>query len=151
MGALVEARTREGTGWRLRVVHYHLATALPDALGAVYDAEDEAAGVFCDPMPCAPILEALVRRVWLHRLEAVDVAASAAQFRSAVKAREVEAEPHPALEQALTFAVQRPLASAFGFERRKVTADMAPLNAAAFALWGLRRHDAASDPGVVVI
>ena len=141
---------RQPSGWRLEVVYYHLAIGLPAALGDAYDAEDECAGVFVDPMPCAPVLEALSRRVWVHRLEAVDVAASAAQFRAAVKAREIEAVPHPALEQALTFAVQRPLATAFAFERRKVAADMSLLNAAAFALLGLRRHESA-DIGTWVI
>jgi hypothetical protein len=59
--------------------------------------------------------------------------------------REVQAAAHPALEQALTYAAQRPLAKAFGYERRNVAADMSPLNASAFALWGLRRNEAGSD------
>jgi hypothetical protein len=68
-----------------------------------------------------------------------------------VKARVVEAAEHPALEQAITYAVRRPLASAFGFERRRVPVDMSPLNAAAFGLWALRQHEAAAEPGVWVI
>jgi len=48
-------------------------------------------------------------------------------------------------------AVPRPLAVRFAFERKRVTADMSPLNACAFALWGLRRNEAASEPGVWVL
>ena len=92
---MVSARPRDGGGWRLDLVFYRLAAALPEALAGMYEAEPDVAGVFLDPMPCAGILEPLARRVWVHRLEAVDVAASAAQFRAAVKAREVAAAPHP--------------------------------------------------------
>jgi hypothetical protein len=102
-------------------------------------------------MLIAPVLEELRNRVWLHTLEAVDVAAAAGQFRTAVKARQITAVEHPALEQALTFAMRRPLAAAFGFERRRVPCDMSPLNAAAFGLWGLRQNEAAADPGIWVL
>ena len=76
------------------------------------------------------------------------MAAAAQQCLSAVRARIIRAVPHPALEQALTYAVQRPLASTFGFERRRVLADMSPLNAMEFGLWGLRRHEEQSQVGV---
>jgi len=135
----------------VELVFYQPAPLLPGALGDLYDADEESVGVFADPMPCAGILDALRHRLWLHTLEAVDVAAAASQFRAAVKMREVQAVSHPALEQALTFAVQRPLATAFGYERRKVAADMAPLNAAAFALWGARRNEGGGDPGAWLI
>lgn len=150
MGSVVAVSSRSG-GYLLELVFYQQADGLADVLGPLYEADPDAAGVFLDPMPCAGILDALAERVWVHRLEAVDVAASAQQFRGAVKARLVEGVPHPALEQALTFAAQRPLATAFGFERRRVAADMGPLNAAAFGLWGLRRYEAMADPGVTVI
>jgi hypothetical protein len=151
MGAAVAARPRDGGGWRVEVVFYQPAQLLPDAVAAAYNAEPDAVGVFVDPMLIAPVLDALRNRVWLHTMEAVDVAAAAGQFRAAVKGRLVTAVEHPALEQALTFAMRRPLASAFGFERRRVPCDMSPLNAAAFALWGLRRHEATQEPGVWVI
>jgi hypothetical protein len=151
MGAVVAARPRDGGGWRVEVVFYQPAQLLPAAAGGAYDAEPDGVGVFCDPMLIAPVLEALRGRVWLHTMEAVDVAAAAGQFRQAVKAREVTAAEHPALEQALTYAMRRPLAAAFGFERRRVPCDMSPLNAAAFALWGLRRNESAAEAGVWVI
>jgi hypothetical protein len=151
MGAAVAARPREGGGWRVEVVFYQPAQLLPAAIGAAYDSEPDAVGVFCDPMLIAPVLEELRNRVWLHTLEAVDVAAAAGQFRTAVKARQITAVEHPALEQALTFAMRRPLAAAFGFERRRVPCDMSPLNAAAFGLWGLRQNEAAADPGIWVL
>lgn len=149
-GSVVAARPRDG-GWGIELVFYRAAMGLPETLAGLYEAEPEAAGVFCDPMPCAGILDALRRHVWVRKLEAVDVAAAATQFRAAVKAREVSAAAHPALEQALTFAMQRPLASAFAYERRKVAADMSPLNAAAFALWGLRQTAEAEETGAWVV
>jgi hypothetical protein len=151
MGAAVAARPREGGGWRVEVVFYQPAQLLPAAIGAAYDSEPDAVGVFVDPMLIAPVLEDLRNRVWLHTMEAVDVAAAAGQFRAAVKARQITAVEHPALEQALTFAMRRPLAAAFGFERRRVPCDMSPLNAAAFAVWGLRKNEAAAEPGAWLI
>jgi hypothetical protein len=47
--------------------------------------------------------------------------------------------------------MRRPLAAAFGFERRRVPCDMSPLNAAAFAVWGLRQNEAAADPGMWIL
>jgi hypothetical protein len=137
--------------WRAELVYYQPAAGLAAALGAAYDAEPDGLGCFLDPMPCAQILDAVRERAWVHALEAVDVAAAAGQFRQAVKAREIEAAEHPALEQAITYAVRRPLAAAFGFERRRVPVDMSPLNASAFALFGLRQHEASAEPGVWVI
>jgi hypothetical protein len=143
-GAVAEVRSRGGL-CRIELVFYRQAVFLADALAELYEAEEDAEGVFVDPMPCAGVLAALHQRMWVHKLEAVDVAAASAQFRIAVRMREVQAAPHPALEQALTYAAQRPLAKAFGYERRNVGADMSPLNAAAFALWGLRRNDVGPD------
>ena len=151
MGAVVAARPRDGGGWRVEVVFYQPAELLPAAIGAAYDGEPDGVGVFVDPMLVAPVLEGLRRRVWLHTMEAVDVAGAAGQFRQAVKARQITAVEHPALEQALTYAMRRPLAAAFGFERRRVPCDMSPLNAAAFALWGLRRNEAADGASAWLI
>lgn len=150
-GAVAEVRTAGGGRYKAQLVFYRRAVDLPEALGGLYDAEPDTCGVFLDPMPCAGILDVLAQRMWVHRLEAVDVAASAQQCLSAVRARLIDAVPHPALEQALTYAVQRPLASTFGFERRRVVADMSPLNALAFGLWGLRRNEDLSQPGVYAI
>jgi hypothetical protein len=41
------------------------------------------------------------------------------------------------------------VAARFAFERRRVTSDMSPLNASAFAMWGMRRNDI--EPGVYVV
>jgi hypothetical protein len=150
-GAVVAARPREGGGWRVEVVFYQPAVLLAVAVGAAYDTEPDSVGVYVDPMMVAPVLEDLRARCWLHPLEAVDVAASAGQFRAAVKHRQVSAAEHPALEQAMTYAARRPIAAAFGFERRRVPCDMSVLNAAAFAVWGLRQHESSQEPGVWVI
>jgi hypothetical protein len=109
-------------------------------------------GVYCDPMPCAGILDGLrAAGVWLYLLEATDVAASAWQFVTEVRARRVKLGAHPALKEAMRTAVPRPLGARFAFERKRVAADMSPLNSAAFACWGLRRNEAASEPGVWVV
>lgn len=150
LGSIAEARDLPDGSWRIRIAYYLPLHGMARVAAGLYEAEPETAGFFLDPMPSAPVLEDLARVVLVHRLEAVDVAAASAQFRSALKGRRVTAEEHPALEQALTFALQRPLAAAFGFERRKVACDMSPLNAAAFALWGLRQS-AEAEPGAWVI
>ena len=149
-GSIAEVRPREGGGWRLRLAFYRSAALLPAHAGELYEAEDEALGFYVDPMPSAVILEPLQRRVVVHRMEAVDVAAAAAAFRIAVKAGDVSAEAHPALEQALTFALRRPLATAFGYERKNVPCDMSPLNAAAFAFWGAQQHMEVDPSGWVI-
>ena len=94
--------------------------------------------VYVDPMPCAGLLAPLrAAGVPVHLLEAVDVAAAAFEFKQEVRARRLKAGDHPALHEAMRFAVRRPLAAAFAFERRRVEADMSALNAAAFAVWGV--------------
>lgn len=150
LGSLVSARARAGGGWLVAVEFYQPALMLTAAVEAAVEAAGaDVLGVFCDPMPCAAVLDDLRERVWVSTLEAVDVAAATSQFLMAVRARQVTAAEHPALEQAITYAVRRPLAAAFGFERHKVPCDMSPLNAAAFALWGLRKNEAVSQPGAM--
>ena len=109
-------------------------------------------GLFADPMPCAGILDGLrTAGVWLHLLGAEDVAASAWQFVTEVRGRRVKLGAHPALREAMRTAVPRPLGARFAFERKRVAADMSPLNAAAFACWGLRRHESVGQPGAWVV
>lgn len=150
MGSLVEVR-QDGDCYRVELVFYQPLSMLPDAAGLRYDREPDGAGVFADPMPSAVVLERLRERVWVRTLEAIDVAAAAAEFRMLLKDRRIRAVEHPALEQAVTFAARRPLAAAYGFERVKVPCDMSPLNAAAFAVWGLRRHESAGDVSALVM
>ena len=81
-------------------------------------------------MPCAGILDDLrAAGVWLHLLEATDVAAAQWQFTTEVRARRVKLGGHPALRESMRAALPRPLAARFAFERKRVTADMSPLNA----------------------
>jgi hypothetical protein len=89
-------------------------------------------------MPNAGLLAPLrAAGVQLHLLEAVDVAAAAYEFKQEVRGRRVTAGAHPALREAMMHAQRRPLAAGFAFERRRVEADMSPVNACAFAVWGL--------------
>jgi len=108
----------------------------------------ETCGVFADPLPCAGVLDELRRETWLRELTAEDVAAAAWQFTTEVRSRRVKLTGHPALREAMRSAVPRPLAARFAFERKKVISDMSPLNAAAFALLGLRRNEGAATAGV---
>jgi hypothetical protein len=96
-------------------------------------------------------VEALGAAVWLHLLGPEDVAASAWQSTTEVRSRRVKLSGHPALRDSMRAAVPRALAVRFAFERRRVTSDMSPLNASAFALWGLRRNEAVSEPGAWVL
>jgi hypothetical protein len=108
--------------------------------------------VFCDPQPCAGIVDDLrAAGVWLHLLEATDVAAASWIYTTEIRGRRVKLGAHPALRASMRSAVPRPLALRFAFERKRTLADMSPLNAAAFALWGLRRNEAGAEPGVWVI
>jgi hypothetical protein len=106
-------------------------------------------GVFCDPMPCAGILDDLRAEVWLNPLGPEDVAAASWQFTTDLRVHRLKLEDHPALRESMRVAVPRETAARFAFERRKVAADMTSLNACAFALLGLRRN--VSDPSVIVL
>jgi hypothetical protein len=120
---------------------------------AVAACEDEdSAGLHADPAQVAGLLGDLrFQGVWLHLLEATDVAAAAFAFKQAVRERRVRTSGHEALKSAMTYATRRPLAAAFAFERRRVAVDMSALNAACFAFYGLRQNEAAQDPGVWVL
>jgi len=109
-------------------------------------------GVFCDPQPCAGIVDALRGAgCWLHLMEATDVSAASWQYTTEVRARRLKAGDHPALREAMRSAVPRPLALRFAFERRRTPTDVSPLNACAFALWGLRRNEGGGEPGAWVV
>lgn len=57
----------------------------------------------------------------------------------AVVGSEVRNVPHPAMAQALAGASKRPLGDAWAFDKRKASADITPLVAAALARWGVTR------------
>jgi hypothetical protein len=71
-------------------------------------------------------------------LQAADVAAASYEIKALIRARRITADPHEALEQAMKYAVRRPLAQAFAFDRRRAAADQSVLNACAFAVWGAK-------------
>jgi hypothetical protein len=149
-GDLAAVATAGGEPGRREVnlVFYDAADLAAAEVSRLY-ATLENCGVFLDPMPCAGLLEPLrAAGTWLHLLEAVDVAAASYEFKAEVRARRVVTAGHEALRESMKYALRRPLAAAFAFERRRVPVDMAPLNAAAFGLWGLLRNEAGADPGV---
>jgi hypothetical protein len=151
MAAIAVAATADGAGWLVDLVFYGPPDEAPGQVSRLYGELDDNCGVFADPMPCAGVLDELRTAVWLHELSAEDVAASAWQFTTEVRGHRVKLGAHPALRESMRAALPRPLAVRFAFERKRVMADMSPLNAVAFALWGLRRNEIVSDPGVAVI
>ena len=132
--AVVRASPREDAGagcFHLTVLFYGPA----DYVAATVAGEQ----VFCDPMPNAGLLPGLRKAgCWPRLMEAVDVAAASYEFKAAVRARRVTADEHPALAEAMKYAVRRPLAAAFAFDRRRAAADQSVLNAAAFAMFGAK-------------
>jgi hypothetical protein len=149
--AAIAVAGREGARWAADLAFY----GSPDAAAAQcarLAAEVDNCGVFADPMPSAGILDDLrAAAVWLRLLGPEEVAAAAWQFTTEVRFRRVRLGRHPALRESMRAALPRPLSVRFAFERKRVTADMSPLNACAFALLGLRRNEAAGEPGVYVI
>ena len=151
VAAIAVAGREAGGRWTADLAFY----GSPDAAAAEcsrLSGELDPCGVFADPMPSAGILDDLrAASVWLHLLGPEEVAAAAWQFTTEVRFRRVKLGRHPALREAMRVAVPRPLSVRFAFERKRVTADMSPLNASAFALLGLRRNEAVSEPGVWVV
>jgi hypothetical protein len=141
----------EGSRWGVNLAFYGAPEeAVAEACKLYADLEN--CGVYLDPLPCAGVLDQLRREgAWLHELSVEDVAASAWQFVTEIRARRVKLGGHEALREAMRSAVPRPLAARFAFERKRVTSDMSPLNAGAFALLGARRNEGASEPGAYVL
>lgn len=151
MAAIAVAGREEGGRWTADLAFYGSPDDAVAECSRLYGELDNC-GVFADPQPCAGIVDGLqAAGCWLHLLEAVDVAAAAWQYTTEVRGRRVRLGAHPALRASMRSAVPRPLALRFAFERKRVVADMSPLNAAAFALWGMRRNEAGADPGVWVV
>jgi hypothetical protein len=148
--AAIAVAGRAGGKWLADLRFYGSPDDAVGQAARLYEELDNC-GVFCDPMPCAGILDELRASVWLLELSPEDVAAASWQYTTEIRARRVKLAGDPALRESMRAAVPRALAARFAFERRKVTADMSPLNAAAFALLGYRRNEAAQDPGVWVV
>jgi hypothetical protein len=132
--AAIEAEAREDRGagfFHLRVLLY----GPPEEVVAVVAGRE----VWCDPVPNAALLPSLRKAgCYPHKLEAAAVAAASYEFKTAVRARMLTADPHEVLRDAMKYAVRRPLAQAFAFERRRAACDMSILNSAAFAVWAAR-------------
>lgn len=148
--AAIAVAARDGARWRADLMFYGSPDEVTGEASRLYTGLEDNCGLFLDPMPCAGILDGLrAAGIWLHELGPEDVAASAWQFTTEVRGHRVKLGGHQALRESMRAAVPRPLAARFAFERRRVTSDMSPLNASAFAMWGLRRNEI--EPGVYVI
>lgn len=150
--AAIAVAGRDGDRWLADLMFYGSPDDAVAQADRLYTALEDNVGLFLDPMPCAGILDGLrAAGLWLHELGPEDVAGAAWQFVTEVRARRVKLGNHPALRESMRAAVPRPLAVRWAFERRKVAADMSPLNASAFALLGYRRNESGAEPGVWAI
>jgi hypothetical protein len=151
--AAIAVAGREGGRYLVDVLFYGSPDDAAGEAARLY-AELDNCGTYVDPQPSAGILDDLrTAGVWLHELSAEDVAAAAWQYVTEVRHRRVKLGEHPALRESMRAALPRPLSARWAFERRqaKVTADMSPLNSAAFALLGYRRNEAVSEPQAWVV
>jgi hypothetical protein len=147
--AAVATAGRDGVKWRADLTWYGSPDDAVAECARLYG-ELDTCGLYLDPQPCAPLVDDLrAAGVWLHLLEATDVAAASWQFTTELRGRRLKLAGHPALREAMRAAQPRPLALRFGFERKRASADMSPLNASAFAVWGARRNEV--EPGVWVV
>jgi len=148
--AAVAVAARDGQRWLADLMWYGDPDDVVAECSRLSAALEDNCGVFCDPQASAGVLDGLRGAgVWLHLMEATDVSASQFQLVTDVRHRRVKLGGHPALMASARAALPRPVTARFGFQRKQ--ADMSPLNSAAHALWGLRRNEAAADPGVYVI
>jgi hypothetical protein len=148
--AAVAVAVKDGAKWMADLVFYGSPDEAVAQCSKLYG-ELDTCGVFADPLPCAGIVDDLRVNVWAHLLGLEDVAAASWQFTTELREHRVRLGKHPALREAMRAAVPRPLAVRFAFERKRVSTDQSPLNACAFALWGLRRNESVSEPGVWAI
>jgi hypothetical protein len=148
--AAIGVASAEGGRYLVDVAWYGSPDLVVAEASRLYSETDNV-GVFANPESCAGILDDLRGAgCWLHELAALDVSAGQWQCLTEVRARRVKGATHPALREAVRTAEPRNRSARFMFERRRA-ADQCPLNACAFALWGLRRNEAASEPGAWVI
>jgi hypothetical protein len=150
--AAIAVAGRDGARWTADLMFYGSPDDAVAECARLYGALEDNCGLYVDPQPTAPLVDGLrAAGVWLHLLEGTDVAAASWGLTTEIRNRRVRLAGHPALRESMRVALPRPLALRFGFERKRVAADMSPLNAAAFALWGLRKNEVASEPGAWVV
>ena len=132
--AVVRASPRADLGkgfFHLEILYY----GPPDGAVAVVAGKQ----VYLDPMACVGLVPSLRKAgCWARELAATDVAAASYEIKAAIRVRRVTADAHEALRAAMMYAMRRPLATAFAFDRRRALADQSVLNAAAFAMWGAK-------------
>jgi hypothetical protein len=145
--ASIAVAVKDGAKWMADLVFYGSPDEAVAQCSRLYG-ELDSCGVFADPLPCAGIVDDLRLNVWAHLLGPEDVSAAAWQFTTEVRHRRVKLGTHPALKKAMQAAMPRHLGPRWAYERRKVNADQSPLNSAAFAVWGLRKNESVSEPGV---
>ncbi len=147
----VASRAEGARKYDVNLIYYGASDGAVAAAAGVY-AGTECAGTWCDPMAAAGLLDDLRGAgIWLYLLTAVEVASASYLFKSMVRRHRVRTAGHEALRASMQYAMPRRLATAFAFERRKTSADAAPLNAACFALYGLRKNEVGDEVGVWIL
>jgi hypothetical protein len=122
-----------------------------DAISAAC-ADPDCLGLFADAQQIAGLTDDLrAAGVNITFLSAIEVAAASYLFRSLARRRKLATGGHEALAAAVKYAKQRPLAAAFGFERKRTEVDMAPLNASAFSVYGVKQYEDGAEPGAWIL
>jgi hypothetical protein len=104
--AAIGVASVEGGRYLVDVVWYGSPDLVVAEASRLYGETDNV-GVFADPQPCAGVLDALrAAGVWLHLMEATDVAAASWQYTTEVRARRVKGGKHPALREAMRAALR---------------------------------------------
>lgn len=96
-----------------------------------------------DGSPASTLIEPLRRAgVRVRTIAGRDIARACGEFYDDVMAARLTITPDQALDAAAAGAVQRPLADAWAWGRRRSTSDISPLCAVTWAAWGLRHAEA---------
>ncbi len=101
-------------------------------------------GVVVDPRsPAATLIRPLTEAgIAVTEPTTTDVVVANGSFVDLMAARRLRIAAHPALDAAARYATQRQLAGARAWERRGAAVDIAPLDAATMAIWGLLNRSA---------
>jgi hypothetical protein len=99
--------------------------------------------------PAGTIAAALTGKPWVHTLTGRDLAAASAGLLDALTDQAVSHRGEPAMDKAAAGAVRRPTGDGWIWGRRTATADVAPIMAAALALYGHARRPNNARPRVI--
>jgi len=104
--------------------------------------------VIDDGSPASTLIDQLKRAgIQVRTLSGRDIARACGEFYDEVMTGRLTLTPDQALDAAAAGAVQRTLADAWAWGRRRSSSDISPLCAVTWAAWGLRH----AEPGPVIV